>query len=390
MRPRASYLHIRNPEGQFIPPSCIIQSKALASLFNHDRGKMNSPLFLYPNPNGRIRESGGIFTNFMSQAQTLISIFEETKGELKNSLSGLVLPKDSDKVQSIITEYLNTVCDEESDYRQNLTQSEDYILQAALSMLNAQRGLVAAFDRTPDNTAVPVVAHELDSIEKPETRTLNPKKNPFNDVKADARTSLIGAGGGALVGKLILGGWGAVFGAVAGTAVALYLSQKSNASTDSCFSSNSDSNKVNEVNDTPVDTSLLLGVIANICESLDNLIATFRAQVKRVVNKYESQEKPTIEREYRTLLEGIQSLIGYKRGHSPEEEKYLSKLQTRVEDLAELLDNYDLEAVDFTPEHSDWFEAIESKNTTVIKMVSPAVVKNGVLVLKGKIFTPVD
>lgn len=326
----------------------------------------------------------------MSQAQTLISIFEETKGELKNSLSGLVLPKDSDKVQSLITEYLNTVCDEESDYRQNLTQSEDYILQAALSMLNAQRGLVAAFDRTPDNTAVPVVAHDPDSIEKPETRTLNPKKNPFNDVKADARTSLIGAGGGALVGKLILGGWGAVFGAVAGTAVALYLSQKSNASTDSCFSSNSDSNKVNEVNDTPVDTSLLLGVIANICESLDNLIATFRAQVKRVVNKYESQEKPTIEREYRTLLEGIQSLIGYKRGHSPEEEKYLSKLQTRVEDLAELLDNYDLEAVDFTPEHSDWFEAIESKNTTVIKMVSPAVVKNGVLVLKGKIFTPAD
>lgn len=145
--------------------------------------------------------------------------------------------------------------------------------------------------------------------------------------------------------------------------------------------------KVNIVN-TPVNVNLFLSVIEHICNSLDNLIETFRAQVKRVINKYESQEKPTIEKDFRTLLEGIQTLIGYKRGHSPEEEKYLSKLQTRVEDLAELLDNYDLVAMDYTPEHTEWFEAIESNNATEIKMVTPAIIKNGTIVVKGKIFIP--
>ena len=318
----------------------------------------------------------------MSQL-TLSSIFEATKGELASSLSDLMLPKDSGKVQEIITLYLNKVCDEESDYRQNLTQSEDYILQAALSMLNAQRDLVAAFDCKPTL-----------KIEKKETVAVAEEAKSAKSYQTlNSTSAFIGAGGGALVGKFILGGWGAVFGAIAGTAVALYISQQNKPTDPSLPASrqltmaNTDSPKV-VVSDTPVNTPALLNVIARICESLDNLIATFRSQIQRVVNKYESQEKPTIERDFRVLLEGIQSLIGYKRGHTSEEEKYTSKLQTRVEDLAELLDNYDLEAVDYTPEHSSWFEAIESKNATEIKRVSPAIVKDGSLVLKGKIFVP--
>ena len=345
----------------------------------------------------RLRESTGDNKEIdMSQPLTLTSIFEATKEELVSSLSGLVLPKDTGKVQQIIAEYLNSVCDENSDYRQNLTQSEDYILQAALSMLNAQRDLVAAFDCAP--AVVTEVIDESEPSDKADISikddmmpqlaglkmALNPKKN------IDAKKAVIGAGGGALVGKIILGGWGAVFGAIAGTAVALYLSQQSQgprSDKKQILATTTPAAKVT-LCDTPVNVVLLINVIKQICESLDNLVATFRAQIQRVVNKYESQEKPTIERDFRVLLEGIQSLIGYKRGHNPEEEKYLTKLQTRVEDLAELLDNYDLEAVDYTSDHPDWFEAIESKNATDIRMVSPAIIKDGNLVLKGKIFIP--
>lgn len=315
----------------------------------------------------------------MAQQPTLGSIFEATKGDLASSLSGLMLPKDAERVQTVITEYLNQVCDENSDYRQNLTQSEDYILQAALSMLNAQRALVATFDCKPQYTISAGTSGSF-ATEK--------QKASLYETRQESVTTFIGVGGGAVVGKLLLGGWGAVFGAIAGTAIALYLSQKK---IQPSPSRNSDAlvaaPKVT-ITDTPVDVTALLTVIAQICDSLDNLIATFRAQIQRVVNKYESQDKPTIERDFRVLLEGIQSLIGYKRGHSPEDEKYLSKIQTRVEDLAELLDNYNLEAVDYTPDHSDWFEAVESKNATDTKMVTPAIVKDGVLVLKGKIFIP--
>lgn len=315
----------------------------------------------------------------MSQQLTLSSIFESTKDELANSLSGLTLPNDSEQVQTIIVNYLNKVCDENSDYRQNLTQSEDYILQAALSMLNAQRELVSAFDCQPKAVV---------EIPQANPNFISPTTTPKAFQTVNSTKAFIGAGGGALVGKLILGGWGAVFGAVAGTAVALYLSQQPQ----SCENKREvvATDAVNtSITDSPVNTTALLSVIAQICESLDNLIATFRAQIQRVVSKYESQEKPTIERNFRTLLEGIQSLIGYKRGHSPEEDKYVSKLQTRVEDLAELLDNYELAAVDYTADKADWFEVVESKNATEIKMVTPAITKSGTLVLKGKIFVPI-
>lgn len=315
----------------------------------------------------------------MSNQHTLYSIFEFTKGELAASLSGLILPKDSAKVQEVITTYLNKVCDEDSDYRQNLTQSEDFILQAALSMLNAQRELVSAFDATP----------KIEIKEASVRGRLINQSNSKDEIlpcSVSTTSSIIGAGGGALVGKLIFGGWGAVFGALAGTAVAIYASKqkpiaKSNAKEQL-------SKPEVTISETPLNVEALLSVIGQICESLDNLIESFRAQIRRVIDKYESQEKPTIEREYRVLLEGIQSIIGYKRGHSPEDEKYLSKLQTRVEDLAELLDNYSLEVVDYTPEHSDWFDAIESKNTIEIRRVNPAITKNGNLVIKGKIFIP--
>lgn len=317
----------------------------------------------------------------MSQSPTLSSIFEATKSELADSLSGLLLPKDADKVQMVIIDYLNKVCDEQSAYRQNLTQSEDYILQAALSMLNAQRQLVSAFEYKPEVSVATMSAPK--DCAQPQS---NPISSPYAPI-INGASNLIGAGGGAVVGKLLLGGWGAVFGAIAGTAVALYLSQN-NKPTISKEPVRPTFERKPVINDVPIDTSALLTVIAQICDSLDNLIETFRAQIKRVVNKYESQEKPTIERNFRVLLEGIQSLIGYKRGHSPEEEKYLSKLQDRIEDLADLLDNYSLEAVDYQPEHFDWFEAVESKNTTEIKMVTPAIVKSGALIIKGKIFIP--
>lgn len=315
----------------------------------------------------------------MSQQPTLCSIFEATKRELAVSLSDLILPKDTAKVQEIITAYLNKVCDEDSDFRQNLTQSEDYILQAALSMLNAQRDLVIAFDATRTIEIKETIAHNNDIC------TSKPKDNILPD-SISTTGSLIGAGGGALFGKLIFGGWGAVFGTLAGTAVAIYISTLNKPAKTEIKGLLPKPEVI--ITDVPLNVEALLSVIGQICCSLDNLIETFRAQILRVVNKYESQEKPTIEREYRVLLEGIQALIGYKRGHSVEEDKYISKLQTRVEDLAELLDNYGLVAVDFTPEHADWFETIESKNATQIKLVNPAIVKGNALVLKGKIFIP--
>lgn len=321
----------------------------------------------------------------MADNISLSSIFAATKDDLAASLFGLVLPKDVQSVQEKIASYLNEVCSEDNEFRQNLTQSEDYILQAALSMLNAQRNMVYVLSQAPKietTTSLPGSSQTSKAFAQSKTTSIS----------ASAPNALLGSGGGALIGKLVLGGWGAVFGAIAGTALVLYMAQqkseKSTTQTSHPAKQIVAETITSKIIDVPVDEDALLSVIEQLCDSLDNLINTFRAQVRRVVNKYESIEKPTIEREYRVLLEGIQSLLGYKRGHSATEDKYVGKLQERIEDLAELLDNYDLEAVDYAEINAQWFDAIESEKATEIKLVAPAITKKGTLVIKGKVFIP--
>lgn len=318
---------------------------------------------------------------------TLKQIFESQTSSLRKELDGLSLPKDAGRIEKIVSTNLSDLFNDDGEYRQNLTQSEDYILQAALSLLKAQQEIsISIADAEMPASEIPSPASE--KVENNASAKTD-NANPFAKEKVSGQNALLGSAGGALAGNLLFGGWGAVFGAIAGTALVIYVaSNQKPKMTSAPKAKPSQSSEVNNSN-CPIDVEKFITIIGGICESVDNLIETFRVQIRKVVTKYESQEKPTIERDYRVLLEGIQSLIGYKRGHSPEDEKYLPKLQTRIEDIAELLDNYDLEAVDYTPEHSEWFEAVESKNATDIKMVTPAITKNGNLVLKGKIFIPV-
>lgn len=77
----------------------------------------------------------------MKTTHTLTSMFQSNKQVLEQQLAGLALPKDANKIQSIVNDYLNDLFNQEGEYRQNLTQAEDYILQAALSLLNAQQDM---------------------------------------------------------------------------------------------------------------------------------------------------------------------------------------------------------------------------------------------------------
>lgn len=312
----------------------------------------------------------------MSQQLTLSSIFESTKDELANSLSGLTLPNDSEQVQTIIVNYLNKVCDENSDYRQNLTQSEDYILQAALSMLNAQRELVSAFDCQPKAVV---------EIPQANPNFISPTTTPKAFQTVNSTKAFIGAGGGALVGKLILGGWGAVFGAVAGTAVALYLSQNNKPAV-SKESVNPTFERNPEINEVPVNTSTLLAVISQICDSLDNLIETFRAQIQRVVTKYESQQASSLEDEYIDLLEKIQALLGSSL-MSKENDSRTKRIDQRIQLLKESLEDYDLKVVEYNGQNKQLFVFQPSANVTDTTMVLPAITKNDKIIIKGKVFT---
>ena len=296
----------------------------------------------------------------MKERITLKELFESRKDELKKRLTGLSLSQDASEIRKTVYDYMNELFESDGEFRQSLTQSEDYLLQAAMSLLNAQQEMCNA-----------TLVEEVKEV----------KEEGFFDTEVNAKEALLGTTGGALVGKLLLSSWGAVFGAIAGTAVMVYLANRKEHKKDT------QSPEVEKGR--PIDADRFIMVVSGICASIDNLIATFRAQINAVVNKYESKEVPTLDKDYRMLLESVQSLVGYSRMHG-DDEKFAHKVQVRINDLAETLENYQLEVVDYSEQTAMWFETVLSPNAIQAKMVYPAIVKKGQVVLMGKVFVPMN
>lgn len=307
--------------------------------------------------------------------ELLKNLFESKQDYLRNSLQDLELPKDALKIERAVSEYLNKLFDENGEFRMQLTQSEDYILQSALSLLNAQQAILSEVSMVKEQKA------------EPKQHTINKNAIQSNGLSKEAVPYSIGASAaGGVIGGVVIGTWGAVFGSIAGTALALYFAaNKEKQITKSKLQT------VKQATSQPnqkLDVEKFIRIVAGVCESIDNLIETFRAQINRVIDKYEQRPKPTLETNFKSILEGIQSLIGYKLTHDASEEKYVVKLQQRIEDLTELLDNYDLEIVEYKGDNVNLFEEISSPTAQHPKMVVPAIVKGGNVVLRGKVFIP--
>lgn len=319
----------------------------------------------------------------MNTKTSLVSLFNKDKETLEKQLEGLSLPKDAERIQKTISNYFSNLFESDGEFRQQLTIGEDYILQAALSLLDAQKDISKALIKKTTDITISAKTPQSEPLEKKGLSL-----NDFLNTPINGTNSLLASGGGALIGSTILGGWGAVCGSIAGTAIVIYLSYTERQKTSLRHSTLEVSDNTLLDISTPVNVKELIEIINKICESVDSLIETFRAQINKVINKYESREKPTLEKEFRSLLEELQSLIGYERTHSESEEKYMRKLKERIEDIVETLENYNLEVIEYSPENSFCFEQIPSPNTKELRMAYPAILKNGNVVLPGKIFVP--
>lgn len=312
----------------------------------------------------------------MDTKTTLKALFESRKDELSQKLANLSLPKDAALVQQTVSNYLNDLFDSDGDFRQNLTQSEDYILQAAMSLLNAQQSMASEFAKAS-------VAKNAGSQEDSKAKTRYETLNTTDGLKKQEYPYVIGGSAvGGAAGAILIGSWGAVFGAIAGTAIALYFvsSQQDKNRKGDTYSTSQPERKAIPLK---IDVETFTGIVGNICDSVDSLILTFRAQINRVVEKYENQEKPVLEKEYGVLLDSIQSILG--AGFQPADEKRQKRIDSRIEQLAESLENYDLEVVKYSDNSKNYFEITSSDKAEEPIMVLPAIVKHGIVIRKGKV-----
>lgn len=248
---------------------------------------------------------------------TLKSIFESNKEELSSKLATLSLPKDSELIQKTVTNFLGNLFENEGSYRQNLTESEDYLLQSILRLFQAQQDIATNFAKSTrkENTKDP------NSTQKQKVEPLNPY------------IAVAGAGIGALAGGLV-GTWWAVAGGIAGTALVIYYSTKKGGESKS-------SNKFppKEESASTIDVAVFLTIVENICQSIDDVITTYRIQVKRLQNVYEQREKPNLLRDYSVLMEQIANVCSVTNSIK---ETVPSKLSNAIEMLEESLGNYNL------------------------------------------------
>ena len=300
----------------------------------------------------------------MESRCTLTGLFESDKSELESELAGLSLPQDAEKIYSTIESYLKQIFNQEGKFRQNLSQSEDYILQSALMLLDAQQEMVKA------------MSIQCLLVPKKNSGKIEPQNNGVK--KEQFPQTLVGTAIGGTIGTLA-GSWEAVFGAIAGTAVALYYISNLQKREQANFSIEQEQPQC------VIDTNVFLGIISKICRSIDNLIATFRTQIQRVVTKYEEQELPTLENSYASLLESIQSLLGVAYSNQPNE-KRLNKIDQRIEQLVDSLENYGLNVIKYSDDKIDWFEQMQSEKVMNPTMICPAIIKNGEAIRKGKVF----
>lgn len=249
---------------------------------------------------------------------TLTNVFESHKEALVDKLNGLSLPSDAQKVQEVIAVFLNSLFESDGVYRQNLIQSEDYILQAALQLLQAQQNITAEIvaSSKAGKTAI-------NESEMPESR----KGNKFIPVLGAG----VGAGVGAIAGSF-LGEWGIICGAIAGTAVAIYCDTK--------FTKPSERNRSKASTEAPViDVEILSNIVGKVCESIDKLMETYRVQVKRIENLYTQIDKPSLLNECSALFAQVANV--YKAVEA-NKENTPPKVVSATEMLVESLENYGL------------------------------------------------
>ncbi len=242
-------------------------------------------------------------------------MFEANGHELERELENLVLPQDAVKIQSAVMNILNAMFEGSGEYRQNLTQSEDYILVAAIELLNAQQN----------------IAHEITA--GMETKSENVSHVSKNKRKSIDPYLMAGAITGATIGMtsgVLLDTWKAVFCAIAGTAVVIYGSSL-------CKTKPMVSENVSH----PINVQIFMGIIKNICGKIDDLIETYRVQVKRVKNMCEKREKPSLQKDYPLLLQAIQELVVIEQ-NTNESDKRIKRVEKKIAELPEILENYGL------------------------------------------------
>lgn len=295
---------------------------------------------------------------------SLLSLFQQSESELKAQLSGLVLPKDEDKLNSILSslfvEHIQL-----GKYKQQLTNSELAIFQSAIQLVKESLALqenIFSFSQSQNVSSTTAITKLQESSKK--IFSLN--KNQMTILATTATGILVGAATN--VGTILL--------AIVATAAGLWFSKESQQR----------EIKVQErviASEIRVNADAIINAAKNICQSVDKIMDTYHTNIHNIKSRMENQTKPTLHNMYGYLLDRLATLYRDKSHHASAED-----IEDDISKIFKTLKNYKYEFINYTEENKQMFDVEELEGIEKPEETEVAVLEDGNCIIKGKYYQP--
>lgn len=295
---------------------------------------------------------------------SLLSLFLQSEAELKAQLTGLVLPKDEDKLHRVLSNLFVEHIHVEK-YKQQLTNSELAIFHSAIQLVEESLRLQQDMFLFNQGTNMP------STIEISKHKTISDSKWLLNK----NQLSILGTTGvGILAGAVT--NFGTILLAIVATAAGLWFSKESQQK----------EVQVQErliYSDIQVNADAIINAAENICQSVDRIMDTYHTNIHNLKSRMESQTKPTLHNMYGYLLDRLAILYKDKSSQTSTE-----KIDYDISQVFETLQNYEYEFINYSEENKHMFivEEVEEISNPVTTKV--AILENGKCIVKGKYYQP--
>ena len=294
---------------------------------------------------------------------SLLSLFEQSEADLKTKLSGLILPRDAEKLNQILSDlFVEHI--KVGEYKQELTNSEMAIFQSAIQLVEE---------------SLQLQQHLFAIKEKEETLVTTEKKHgeerklPIN--KSQAAVVAVAATGiltGAVtnVGTILL--------AIVATAAGVWITRE-----------NSDTNTI--VKEIIINQELAVNAVAiiettkKICQSLDRLMGVYQTNIENFKSRIDNKPEPTLYSSYGYLLNRLAYLYRDRVNNASEQ-----KIDEDIDNIFMTLEDYDYKFVNYSDDNKTLFSIEENAEITEPKVMGVAILEEGNCIVKGKYYKPAN
>lgn len=295
---------------------------------------------------------------------SLLSMFQQSEAELKAQLTGLVLPKDEDKLNRVLSNLFVEHIHIER-YKDELTNSELAIFQSAIQLveesLKLQQDIFSFTQNTTASSSAEVIKYEKDAY--PQWR-LN--KNQITLLGTTAVGILAGAATN--VGTVLL--------AIVVTAAGLWISKESH----------DNEIKVLEkivAKDIQVNADAIINAARNICQSIDRLMDMYQTNIENLKSRIDNKPQPKLHNTYGYLLDRLANLYRDTTNQASAED-----IEDDISKIFKTLKNYRYEFVNYSEENKHMFDVEEIDGISEPEETEVAILENGICIKEGKYYQP--